>query len=165
MPARQPRGGASDIEKVRASVRRNARRAASECMVFRARALSRKITSVYEEALRPLGLKPSQMNVMTPIAAVGEVRLSRIADMIALEPSTLSRVVEVMRRRGWVETRPDPEDERARLIRLTDAGNRLYLEALPLWRKAQRQTRAFLGEDGARLFLELANESLAAQEN
>jgi DNA-binding MarR family transcriptional regulator len=129
-------------------------------MVFRARALSRRITSLYEEALRPLGLKPTQMNVMTPIAAAGELRLSRVADMIAVEPSTLSRVADVMRRNGWIEIWPDPDDERARLVRLTDEGNRLYAAALPLWREAQHQTRALLGDDGAQLLVELANESL-----
>ena len=99
------------------------------------------LTAIYEDAVRPLGLKATQMNVMTAVAARGEGRLSEIADMIALEPSSLSRIALVMRRNGWVELVPDPEDERARVIRLTHAGERLYAEAFPLWRRAQAEAR------------------------
>jgi DNA-binding MarR family transcriptional regulator len=129
--------------------------------MFRVRALSRTLTALYEEELRPLGLKASQMNVMTAIALSGEARLSTLANAIALEPSSLSRVVDVMRRNGWVETVTDPDDERARLVRLTDAGNALYAEAIPLWRKAQSRARELLGQEDAEVFAGLANRSLA----
>jgi DNA-binding MarR family transcriptional regulator len=66
-----------------------------------------------------------------------------------------------MRRNGWVETVTDPDDERARLVRMTDAGNALYAEACPLWRKAQTRARSLLGREGAEVFAELANQSLA----
>jgi DNA-binding MarR family transcriptional regulator len=101
------------------------------------------------------------MNVMTAIAASGEARLSTLADRIALEPSSLSRVVDVMRRNGWVETVADPDDDRARLARLTDAGNALYAEAIPLWRKAQTRARKLLGQEDADVFAGLVNRSLA----
>jgi DNA-binding MarR family transcriptional regulator len=129
--------------------------------MFRVRALSRTLTALYEEELRPLGLKASQMNVMTAIAASGEARLSTLADGIALEPSSLSRVVDVMRRNGWVETLADPDDDRARLARLTDSGNALYAEAIPLWRKAQTRARKLLGQEDAETFAGLVNRSLA----
>jgi DNA-binding MarR family transcriptional regulator len=129
--------------------------------MFRARALSRTLTALYEEELRPLGLKASQMSVMTAVAVSGEERLSALADRIALEPSSLSRILDVMRRNGWVETVTDPDDERARLVRMTDAGNALYAEACPLWRKAQARARKLLGRRGAETFAELANRSLS----
>jgi DNA-binding MarR family transcriptional regulator len=129
--------------------------------MFRVRALSRTLTALYDEELRPLGLKASQMNVMTAIALSGEARLSTLANGIALEPSSLSRVVDVMRRNGWVEVLTDPDDDRARLVRLTDAGNALYAEAIPLWRKAQIRARKLLGQEDADVFAGLANRSLA----
>ncbi len=139
---------------------RQARQVARSCMAFRARALSRRITAIYEEAIRPLGLRASQMNVMTAVAAAGGARLSTIAEMIAIEPSSLSRVVDVMSRNGWVELRLDPDDERARIVALTRRGAALYREALPGWRRAQARTRELLGEDGAETFVDLANRSL-----
>jgi DNA-binding MarR family transcriptional regulator len=148
-------------EQLRADVQRAARQNAQTCLMFRVRALSRTLTALYEEELRPLGLKASQMNVMTAIAASGEARLSTLADQIALEPSSLSRVVDVMRRNDWVETVTDPDDERARLVRLTDAGNALYAEAIPLWRKAQTRARKLLGQEDADAFAGLVNRSLA----
>jgi DNA-binding MarR family transcriptional regulator len=150
----------SSAEQLRADVQRAARQTARTCLMFRVRALSRTLTALYEEELRPLGLKASQMNVMTAIAASGEARLSTLADRIALEPSSLSRVVDVMRRNGWVETVTDPDDDRARLARLTDAGNALYSEAMPLWRKAQTRARELLGQEDADVFAGLVNRSL-----
>jgi DNA-binding MarR family transcriptional regulator len=148
-------------EQLRADVQRAARENARSCLIFRVRALSRTLTALYEEELRPLGLKASQMTVMTAIAASGEERLSTLADQIALEPSSLSRILDVMRRNGWVETVTDPDDERARLVRMTAAGNALYADACPLWRKAQTRARKLLGQEDAEVFAELANRSLS----
>ena len=148
-------------EQLRADVQRAARENARGCLMFRVRALSRALTAIYEEELRPLGLKASQMSVMTAIAARGEERPSTLADAIVLEPSSLSRILDVMRRNGWVETAPDPDDERARLVRMTDAGNAIYAEAGPLWRKAQARARKLLGREDAEVFAELANRSLS----
>jgi DNA-binding MarR family transcriptional regulator len=66
-----------------------------------------------------------------------------------------------MRRNGWVEVVADPDDDRARRVRLTDAGNALYAEAIPLWRKAQIRARELLGQEDAEVFAGLANRSLA----
>jgi DNA-binding MarR family transcriptional regulator len=151
----------TSAEQLRADVQRVARENARSCLIARVRALSRTLTALYEEELRPLGLKASQMNVMTAVAASGEERVSTLADRIALEPSSLSRVLDVMRRNGWVETVPDPDDERARLVRMTDAGNALYAEACPLWRRAQAKARKLLGREDAEVFAELVNRSLS----
>jgi DNA-binding MarR family transcriptional regulator len=148
-------------EQLRADVQRAARENARSCLMGRVRALSRTVTALYEEELRPLGLKASQMNVMTAIAASGEERPSTLAEQIALEPSSLSRILDVMRRNGWVETVTDPDDERARLVRMTDAGNALYAQACPLWRKAQARARKLLGREDAEVFAALANRSLS----
>lgn len=147
---------------IRERVERQAQETAASCLAFRVRALSRRLTSLYEDALRPIGIKATQLNVMTAVAASrGEVRLSKIAETIALEPSSLSRIIDVMRRNGWVEFLPDPDDDRARLVRLTDAGAALYAEAIPLWRQAQADAHALLGEGGADALTELANQTLS----
>lgn len=138
-----------------------AQEVARSCLAFRARALSRRITQIYEDVLRPSGLRATQANVMTAIAAHGSAPLSEIAKRIALDTSSLSRIVDVMRRNGWVVLRPDPEDERIRRVSLTVEGRDLYLRGLPLWREAQRRTRALLGEESADAFRELANQSLS----
>ena len=151
-----------DIRKKRASIQRQARQAAAICLGYRVRALSRRITAVYDEAFRPLGIKGSQMNVLTVIAASGDKsRASQLAERIALEPSSMSRIIEVMRRNGWVDTQFDPDDERARIVSLTPAGIALYAEAMPLWKEAQAEVRRIMGEEGAETFIELANTSLA----
>ena len=138
-----------------------ARELGKSCLLFRARALSRKLTALYDDAVRPLGLKSTQVNVMTAIGLrEGTARLTTIAKMLSMEPSSLSRIVDVMRRNGWVISQRDPEDERARQIQLTDVGVSLYAEAVERWREAQDEARSLLGPEGALLFTQIANDTL-----
>ena len=47
---------------------------AGECIAVRLRMLNRVITNIYDNALRPLDLKVSQMNILVAAAKVGTVR-------------------------------------------------------------------------------------------
>lgn len=49
-------------------------------------------------------------------------RMSLLADRAVVSLSHLSRVVSRLERHGWVERRPDPDDGRATLAVLTEAG-------------------------------------------
>jgi DNA-binding MarR family transcriptional regulator len=119
----------------------------AECLALRARMLSRVVTQIYEEALRPLGLKPSQHSILAALAMMDDPRPSDLAAALRLEPSTVSRNLAVMVRSGWVEERP-AEDERTRRVGLSHAGADLLREALPHWRKAQRKAHALLSDEG-----------------
>src|SRR5580704_8410998 len=67
------------------------------CLAVQLRMLNRVVTNVYDEVLRPLGLKASQMNILV---AAHKMRIARPADVCArlhLDVSTLSRNVERMK--------------------------------------------------------------------
>lgn len=120
---------------------------AEECIAVRLRMLNRTITNIYDDALRPLGLKVSQMNLLVAAAKMGVARPSEVCEKLRLDVSTLSRNVERMRARGWLET-VDDEDGRAQPFQLTTAGMRLLDDAIPMWRAAQREAKKIFGEDG-----------------
>lgn len=120
---------------------------AAECIAVRLRMLNRAVTKVYDDALRPLGLKVSQMNIVVATAKMGIARPADLCKRLHLDVSTLSRNVERMRARGWLEVVPD-DDGRAQPLRLTGQGRRLLERALPAWHKAQDQAKAMLGEKG-----------------
>lgn len=122
---------------------------AAECLAVRVRVLSRTVTSLYDQALRPHGLKVTQMNLLVALALLGESRPSRLGDLLHLERSTVSRTLERMRRQGWVTTSPD-EDARTHLVSVTDAGRTLLERVKPAWDEAQAQAVALLGEESAR---------------
>lgn len=130
-------------------------RIASECVAVRLRMLNRVVTNIYDDALRPLGLKVSQMNILVAAAKMRTARPVEVCEHLHLDVSTLSRNVERMKARGWLEVVP-AEDGRSQPFRLTPRGRRLLEKAIPAWREAQQQVKKVLG-DG---FLEQLNEAM-----
>ena len=119
---------------------------AQECLAVRMRLLNRVITNIYDDALRPLGVKTSQLNILVAAKLAGLARPAEICHVLQLDTSTLSRNVERMKARGWLETVPD-EDARAQPFRLTAKGKNLVERAKPAWEQAQRKTTELLGHD------------------
>lgn len=74
--------------------------------------------------------------VLTVLDRHGEMRLSRLAEFMAVDISVTSRHVTHVAERGWIEREPDPGDGRCRILRLTPAGHALLAEI------AARSTRA-----------------------
>jgi len=119
-------------------------RVAGECIAVRLRMLNRIITNIYDDALRSLDLRVSQMNILVAAAKAGTARPNEVCAYLHLDASTLSRNVERMKARGWLEVVPD-EDGRSQPFRLTSPGRALLEKAIPAWSEAQKQVREVLG--------------------
>lgn len=119
---------------------------AGECIAVRLRMLNRVVTNIYDDALRPLGLRVSQMNILVAAAKLGTSRPTEVCEHLHLDVSTLSRNVERMKARGWLEVVPD-EDGRSQPFRLTTQGRRLLEKAVPSWEEAQQRVKRLLGSD------------------
>jgi DNA-binding MarR family transcriptional regulator len=119
---------------------------AGECIAVRLRMLNRVITNIYDDALRPLDLKVSQMNILVAAAKKGVIRPADVCEHLHLDVSTLSRNVERMKARGWLEVVPDDADGRSQPFRLTPQGRKLLEKAAPAWGDAQEQVKKLLGE-------------------
>src|SRR5947209_17318232 len=104
------------------------------CIAVRLRLLNRVVTNLYDDALRPLGLKVSQLNILIVTAKLGQARPSQVCDILQLDASTLSRNVERMQAppHHWLEVVPD-DDARAQPFQLTPQGRRLIEKAIPAW--------------------------------
>ena len=123
---------------------------ARHCIAVQLRVLNRVVTKLYDDALRPLGLKVSQLNLLVVTAKLGLARPATVCGLLQLDTSTLSRNVERMRARGWLEIVPG-EDARTQPFRLTAQGRRLLERAVPAWEAAQRQATEVLGDEGKAL--------------
>ncbi len=123
---------------------------ARNCFAVRLRLLNRVVTKIYDGALRPLGLKASQLNILIVTAKLGLARSAQVCEILQLDTSTLSRNVERMRARGWLEVVPE-EDARAQPFRLTPQGRGLIEKAVPAWEEAQGQAKELLAEEGIAL--------------
>ncbi len=137
---------------------------AAECLAVRLRMINRVVTNIYDEPLRPLGLKVSQMNILVAAAKLKVARPAEICDRLHLDVSTLSRNVERMKARGWLEVVPD-EDGRAQPFRLTAEGRKLLRKASAGWRKSQEQATKLLGKKTVQLLCEAAGRLPHADSN
>ena len=118
---------------------------AGECVAVRLRMLNRLITNIYDNALRPLDLKVSQMNILVAAAKMGTARPLEVCEYLHLDVSTLSRNVERMKDRGWLAVVPQA-DGRAQPFQLTTSGRKLLEKAVPAWSDAQQQVTRILGD-------------------
>ena len=73
---------------------------AAECIAVRLRMLNRVITRMYDDALRPLGLRSTQLNILVATAKLGVARPADLCDRLQIETSTLSRNVDRMKTNG-----------------------------------------------------------------
>jgi DNA-binding MarR family transcriptional regulator len=123
---------------------------ARDCIAVRLRLLNRVVTNLYDDALRGLGLKVSQLNILVVAAKLGLARPAEVCDFLQLGASTLSRNVDRMRAKGWLEIVPG-EDARTQSFRLTPQGRKLLERAVPAWERAQKKASELLGEHGVAL--------------
>jgi DNA-binding MarR family transcriptional regulator len=123
---------------------------AASCIAGRWRMLNRAITNIYNDALRPLGLKASQLSILIVTAKLGLARPGQVCEILQLDASTLSRNVKPLQAHGWVAVVPG-EDARAQPFRLTPKGKRLIEKAVPAWEEAQRLASELLGNEGISL--------------
>src|SRR4051794_40111815 len=127
---------------------------ATECLAVRVRALNRAITALYDDALRPHGLRVAQLNLLVAVARMGTARPGAPCRALRMDKSSLSRDVEVMRRQGWLEA--DDSGGRSRPLRVTPVGQALLARVAPAWREAQDRARRLIGEEGAEAVLAMA---------
>jgi DNA-binding MarR family transcriptional regulator len=120
---------------------------ARTCIAVRLRLLNRVVTNLYDEALRPLGLKVSQLNILIATAKLGLARPAQVCEILQLDASTLSRNIKPLQTHGWLEVVPG-DDARTQSFRLTPQGRRLIEKAVPAWQEAQRQAAELLGNEG-----------------
>ena len=122
---------------------------AAECLCFRARRVSRALTRLYDEALRPLGIQATQLTLMSAVALFGDdgAPMSRLADVLALDVTTLSRNLRPLEKEGLVAVERSSTDRRVRLVRLTPEGEDRVASALPVWRRAQGRVISALGPE------------------
>ena len=62
--------------------------------------------------------------VLRELEAVGPIRVTELATKLSVDPSTMSRHISALQRRGWIERTPDPADGRATLVAVSRTGAR-----------------------------------------
>lgn len=127
------------------------------CFCASLRRASRALTQVYEQALRPLGLRGTQFTILQALSLAGEVPQGELGRILAMDSTTLTRTLEIMRRRGWIATRYG-KDRRERWLSLARPGEAELKRALPRWERVQARLRRRLGTKRWNSFMTFANQ-------
>jgi DNA-binding MarR family transcriptional regulator len=117
------------------------------CACQNLRRVTRIVTRIYDQELRKAKLEITQFGLLTALAETGEANQKRLSAGFAMDSTTLTRTLGLLRKRGWISARPG-SDRRERLFRLTPAGKRKMAAAQPYWERAEQRLRHELGDAG-----------------
>jgi len=120
-------------------------RIAETCTAHNLRKTTRAITSMYDEAMRPSGLRISQFGVLVALALAEEATVSKLARMLGLDRTTMTRNLGPLERQGLVASTTG-DDARNRVLRLTEKGRAMLERGLPMWERAQARVVRGLGD-------------------
>lgn len=115
------------------------------CLCANLRRAARAVSQVYSDALRPAGLTVEQFNLLATLSFFTEITLSDLAARLGTDRTTLSRNLKPLQRKELVADGA-AEDQRVRMIRMTDKGREVYAAAEALWRDVQRTMTDRLGD-------------------
>lgn len=131
------------------------------CACQNLRRLTRVITRIYDQELRKAGLEITQFGLLTALSATGEANQKRLSAGFAMDSTTLTRTLGLLRKQGWVQVKRG-KDRRERLFSLTRAGKRQMAEAQPYWELAEQKLRQELGDAGWKQMKEMVSRMTKA---
>lgn len=114
-------------------------------LLFDVFVLGQRTRTLVNEAMHDAGLRPDEYAAYSVVFEMQPITLTEMADQLAMPLTTVAEYVQAMTERGHLRKRPDPDDQRARLLTLTPAGIRAHRHAS---RSFERAHRALLGQLG-----------------
>jgi DNA-binding MarR family transcriptional regulator len=114
------------------------------CACQSLRRLTRLVTRIYDQELRQADIEITQFGLLTALAMVGEANQKALSAGFAMDSTTLTRTLALLRKRGWIHSRPG-RDRRERIFRLTEAGKAQIGAARQHWQAAEHRLRRVLG--------------------
>ena len=95
------------------------------------RRANQRHAAIFFEGLGAKQLTPLQFAVLVKIGDEGEVSQNLLGRLTAMDPATVQGVVRRLRERKLIDARPDPEDHRRSLWRLSSIGEQFIREVIP----------------------------------
>lgn len=119
---------------------------ANTCACFNLRKASRAVTQLYDEILQPSGLLATQFTLLVAISIAGSTTITRLAEDLVMDRTTLTRNLKPLERQGLIEIVPG-QDQRTRIVVLTKEGREALAKAISLWEQAQAFVVEGLGQN------------------
>jgi DNA-binding MarR family transcriptional regulator len=120
------------------SLQRAAREVREQCICTKLRQASRAVTQHYDAVMAGSGVRATQIVLLVALAQAPEVPLSKLAEVLVMDRTTLTRNLAPLIRDGLAKEHA-MADARVKTFALTARGAKVLEEALPAWKKAQNQ--------------------------
>ncbi|AIC21567.1 MULTISPECIES: MarR family winged helix-turn-helix transcriptional regulator [Pseudomonas] len=129
----------------------------SQCLCTNLRRAARGVSRFYDGALDGFGINVAQYSLLSNLQRLDQPSISSLAEAMGLDRSTLGRNLRVLEGEGLVRL-SEGEDQRNRIVQLTEEGQQRLLAALPAWEAAQQRLIDRLGAEKRETLLALLNE-------
>ncbi len=117
----------------------------NNCVCFNMRKAARVVTQIYDEAMRPLGFRSTQLAILLTIQKMQPVTVSDLAQEILTDRTTLTRNLKPLEKKTLLKI-AFGSDRRERVVQLTHKGEHLLNQSIPLWKKAQEKISKTVGK-------------------
>jgi len=112
------------------------------CLCLHVQRAARTLARRFDEALRPVGLTNGQFSLMMALNRPVPASFGPVAELLAMDRTTLTAALKPLERRGLVSIAVDPADRRGRLLTLTPDGLVLLASAVPIWQQTREAIEA-----------------------
>ena len=119
------------------------------------RRANQRHAAIFFEGLNDQQLTAMQFAVLVKISDEEEVSQNRLGRLAAMDPATVQGVVRRLKERALIDARPDPDDRRRSLWRLSKAGKSLVIAAIPIAEQITERTLGPLSKSERNTFLAL----------
>ena len=115
------------------------------CACANLRRAARIVTQLYDQELRPTGLRVTQFTLLQALAHARNISQGSLGELLGLDSTTLTRTLALLRSKGWIQAKRG-EDRRQIRLMLKASGRREYRRVLPYWLSAQKRLRKSMGK-------------------
>jgi len=127
------------------------------CISANLRKASRLVTQTYDTFLRPSGLRSTQFGILMMVRGFGSVTVTKLAAWAIMDRTTVTRNLKLLEGKELVRIEPG-DDQRERVVTITEIGINALESALPYWEEAQEHVAAVFGRERSdRMVKELSN--------
>ena len=116
------------------------------CACTALRKAARAVSRTYDEALARQGMTTTQFAILRHVERGAPLPLSRLAEQLVMDRTSLYRALAPIEARGWISVTPGPG--RSRMASLTAAGRHAIDAAEADWRRVQPRIVDGMGGEG-----------------
>ena len=134
----------------------------SPCLYFNLRKAARLMGLVYDRHFRQIGLRGTQYSLLMAIERLEGPSVGELSEALGLEQSTVTRNIELLIQKCYVESNSDVSDSRRRILAVSRTGRDKITEAGPVWEAAQKELISRLGEKDTTKLIKMMDKLIEA---